>query len=70
MEDYLRDPIYGALIAAAATTGYILFKAKLNGEPRPQNSEFIKPSILVGILVYFIISGGLGKGDKKLTEPF
>lgn len=70
LSDYLRDPIYTALIGAAVTAMYILFKARINNEPRPENSQMIKPGILVGILIYFIVSGGLGKGEKILTEPF
>ena len=66
MDEYLRDPASAALIAAL----YIHGKARLNDEGTLSTSAYAKPAALVGILVYFIISNGLGKRETISTEPF
>ena len=70
VSEYLRNPNSAAVIAAAITIGYIHLRAKLNNEPVPQSSTYIKPAILNGIMVYFIISGGIGERETISTDPF
>jgi hypothetical protein len=69
-EDYLRDPTSAAVIAGLITAGYIHFKSKLNNEGKLPLSAYSKPAALVAILVFFIISNGLGKRESISTEPF
>jgi|TARA_B100001996_G_scaffold276639_1_gene217263 hypothetical protein len=69
-EDYLRDPVWAALIAGGITAAYIHVKAKLNNEEGLQTSAYAKPAALNAILVYFIISSGVGKRETISTEPF
>jgi hypothetical protein len=66
----LKDPLIAATIAAIVTALYIYFKAKLNNQGGLPNSYFIKPAVLNGILVYFIVSAGGAKNEALLTEPF
>jgi hypothetical protein len=68
--EYLRDPAYAALFAAVVTIAYIHFKAHINNSPVPKTSDFAKPSALVGMLVYFIVSNGPATREAILTEPY
>ena len=70
MDEYLREPASAALIAAGITAMYIHGKARLNDEGSLTTSSYAKPSALVGILVYFIISNGLGKRETISSDPF
>jgi hypothetical protein len=70
LEDYLRDPAWAGIIAGLITAGYIHIKAKINNEGALPTSAYTKPAALNAILVYFIISGGLGKRESISTEPF
>jgi len=70
LSDYLRDPINAALIAAALTAGYIHLKAQLNNEGKLELNKYTKPAVLNAILVYFIVSNGLGQKEAISTEPF
>ena len=70
MDEDLRDPASAALIASGLTALYIHGKARLNDEGTLSTSAYAKPAALVGILVYFIISNGLGKRETISTEPF
>ena len=63
MYQYLREPMYAAIFAAAVTSLYIYGKARMNNK-QIQNHEFIKPAFLIGLLVYFIIHMG-----NSETEP-
>ena len=67
---YLQKPLYAAIFAAIATAGYVHFKNKLNNEKPLTNSDYMKPAILVAILVYFIVSTGVDAKEKISTEPF
>lgn len=66
MNEYLRDPNWAALVAGVVTALYIYGKARLNNEGTPTTSAFAKPSALVAILVYFIISNGVGSRENIL----
>ncbi len=70
LSDYLRDPVYAALIAGATTAGYIHLKAYLNNEGKLELNQYTKPAVLVAILVYMIVLNGLGKKETISNEPF
>jgi hypothetical protein len=69
-EDYLRDPAWAAIIAGLITAGYIHFKAKINNEGKLPVSAYTKPAALIAILVFFIVTNGLGKKETISSEPF
>ena len=69
-EDYLRDPAWVGIIAGLITTGYIHFKAKINNEGKLPMSAYTKPAALIAILVFFIVTNGLGKKETISSEPF
>ena len=69
-EDYLRDPAWAGIIAGLITAGYIHFKAKINNEGKLPVSAYAKPATLNAILVFFIVTNGLGKKETISTEPF
>ena len=69
-EDYLRDPAWAGIIAGMITAGYIHFKAKINNEGKLPLSAYTKPATLPAILVFFIVTNGLGKKETISTEPF
>ena len=70
IDEYLRDPFGASLVAGALTAGYIHMKAKLNNEGTLTTSAYAKPAALVMILVYFIVSNGIGKRETISTDPF
>ena len=70
ISDSLRDPLGAALFAAAVTAGYIHLKARMNNEGNLQTSQYVKPAILNAMLVYTIVSTGIGGKEKISTEPF
>jgi len=70
MDQYLRQPISAAAIAAAVTVIYLMGKNKLNGKANAPNSEYAKPAVLVAILVYFIVAQGSGHRESVSLEPF
>lgn len=70
MDEYLREPASAALIAAGITAMYIHGKSRLNDEGTLSTSAYAKPAALVGILVYFIISNGVGKREAISSDPF
>mgnify|MGYP001030162782 FL=1 len=69
-EDYLRDPAWAAIIAGIITAGYIHLKSKLNNEGKLPASAYSKPAFLNAILVFFIVSNGIGGKETISTEPF
>jgi hypothetical protein len=70
LSDYLRDPMSAALIAGGITAGYIHAKAYLNNEGKLELNKYTKPAVLVAILVFFIVSQGLGKKEAISSDPF
>jgi len=70
MKEYLRDPMWAALFAAAVTVAYIYAKAHINNEGVPKTSTFAKPSALIAILVYFIVDSGIAGREVISSEPF
>ena len=69
-EDYLRDPAWAGIIAGFINAGYIHFKARINNEGKLPVSAYTKPAALTAILVFFIVTNGLGKKETISTEPF
>lgn len=67
MEQYLKNPMYAALFAAAVTAGAIY---ATKGEKEMKNSEYTKPALFVGVLVYFIVYSGNGQYETISKEPF
>lgn len=70
MDQYFREPMSAAVIAAAIVAAYVLIRSKMNNEGKLKNSDYFKPAFLVGILVYFIVSQGQGDSGPILKEPF
>ena len=70
MDKYFREPWSAALIAAAATVGYVYVRGKMNGQGKVRNSDYAKPAFLVALLVFFIVSQGNGQGDAVSKEPY
>lgn len=69
MDHFLRDPLSASAIAAGATMAYIYLKSTMNKE-KLSNSAYFKPAFLVGLLVYFIVSQGIGSKETISSEPF
>jgi hypothetical protein len=70
LSDYLRDPMSAALIAGGITAAYIHLKAQLNNEGKLELNKYAKPAVLNAILVFFIVSQGMGKKEAISSEPF
>ena len=70
ISDSLRDPFGAALFGAAVTAGYIHIKARMNNEGPLPTSSYVKPAILNAMLVYVIVSTGIGGKEKISTDPF
>ena len=70
LPDYLRDPMSAALVAAVITAGYIHAKAQLNNEGKLELNKYTKPAVLNAILVFFIVSNGLGQKEVISNDPF
>jgi uncharacterized membrane protein len=69
MDQYFREPMSAAVIAAAAVIAYIYLTSKLNNDEK-KNSDYFKPAFLVAVLVYFMVSQGQGDSGPVLKEPF
>ena len=70
LSDYLREPIWAAFFGALATAVYLNLKARINNEGKLSPNQYLKPSILVGILVGFVVTMGVGSKEKISKEPF
>jgi|TARA_B100001094_G_scaffold333435_1_gene412175 hypothetical protein len=70
LAEYFRDPASAALSAAAITALYIHFKAYINNEGKLELNNYAKPATLNAILVYFIVSNGIGQRETISMEPF
>lgn len=66
MESQLKNPLYAALFAAAVTAAAVYFT---KGKDL-KNSEYTKPALFVGLLVYFIVYYGNGQYETISKEPF
>ena len=67
---YLRDPASAALIAAVITAGFIHGRARLNNEGDMKMHQYLRPAILNGVMVYFIVSMGVAETEVISQEPF
>jgi hypothetical protein len=63
--DILRNPWVSAMIAVLVTYMYLNIKNKINNE-HMTTSDYVKPAILNGIMVYFIIHYG---GNQRIVQP-
>lgn len=70
LSDYLRDPLWAALIGGLITAVYIHAKAQLNNEGKLALTAYSKPAALNAILVYFIVANGIGQRESISNEPF
>ena len=70
ISEYIKEPVGAAIFAALATAGYIHLKTKLNNESQPPLSAYTKPSLLIAMLVYFIVTNGSAAREKISVEPF
>ena len=70
ISDTLRDPLGAAAVAGLITAGYIHVRAKMNNEGKLELNKYAKPALLNAIMVYFIVSGGVGKRETISVEPF
>ena len=70
VSEYIREPFQAAIFAGLVTAGYVHVKHKINTDPRPATSAYVKPAVLVAFLVYFIVSNGAGKRETISAEPF
>lgn len=66
--DLLRNPLYASIIAALITYIYLYIKNKVNDE-NMSTSDYVKPSILNAIMVYFIIHYGVAR-PKPPVIPY
>ena len=70
MDQYFREPLSAAVIAAAVVVGYTYVRSQMNNEEKLKNSDYFKPAFLVGLLVYFIVHQGQGDSGPILKEPY
>jgi hypothetical protein len=70
LSEQLRDPLTAGLIAAGITAAYIHAKAYLNNEGKLELNKYTKPAVLNAILVFFIVSNGVGKRETISNDPF
>ena len=70
LSEQLRTPGGAAMAAAAMTCMYIYAKHRMNNEPKPEMNAYAKPAVLNAIMVYFIVSNGIGMKEKISTEAF
>tara|TARA_R110002073_G_scaffold40478_2_gene114670 strand:+ start:46 stop:264 length:219 start_codon:yes stop_codon:yes gene_type:complete len=70
ISESLRDPFGAALIAGCVTAGYIHAKAQMNNEGKLELSSYTKPALLNAIMVYFIVSAGIGAREKISVDPY
>lgn len=68
--DYLREPAWAGFFAALVTAVYMHIKAHINNEGKLTPNQYIKPSVLIGLLVAFIVSYGVGSKETISKEPF
>jgi hypothetical protein len=70
LSEQLRDPLTAALIGACITALYIHAKAYLNNEGKLELNKYTKPAVLNAILVFFIVSNGIGQREAISSDPF
>lgn len=70
ISEYIREPFGAAVFAAGVTAAYIHVKKEMNNEGQKELSDYVKPALLVGLLVYFIVHNGSGAKESLLKEPF
>lgn len=68
--EQLKTPEGAALMAAVMTAAYIFIKHKINNEPKPEMSAYAKPAALNALMVYLIVSNGVGMREKISSDPY
>ena len=68
--EQLKTPSGAAATAAAMTCAYIYAKHRLNNEPKPELNAYAKPALLNALMVYCIVSNGIGMKEKISTDAF
>lgn len=66
----LKDPLSASIFAAFIVALYIHIKARMNNEGKLKPADYVKPSLLIGMLVYFIVQTGVGSKETILNEPY
>lgn len=66
----LKEPFSAAIFAAFVVALYIHIKARMNNEGKLKPADYVKPALLVGMLVYFIVQTGVGAKETILNEPY
>ena len=70
ISESLKDPLNSAVFAGCVTAGYIHIKARMNNEGKLKTSQYVKPSLLVAMLVYFIVQSGVASKETISSEPY
>ena len=70
ISETLRDPIGASLFAAIVTAGYIHMKSRMNNEGKLETSAYVKPALLNAIMVYMIITNGIGGRETISADPY
>jgi hypothetical protein len=70
VSDFLREPGNAALFAGAVTAIYIHLKARMNNEGVLPTSAYMKPAVLVALLVYFIVISGVSARETISMDPY
>jgi hypothetical protein len=63
MQQFLREPFPAAVVGFAATVGFLVVRTRMNGEETQPNHYYIKPAVLVALLVYMIVYYGQTAGE-------
>jgi hypothetical protein len=66
----LKDPLSAAVFAAFVVALYIHIKARMNNEGKIKTSDYVKPALLVAMLVYFIVQTGMASRETIMSEPY
>jgi hypothetical protein len=70
VSEQLRDPLGAGIAAAVITSSYLYLKMKMNNEPPLPLNAYTKPALLNAIMVYFIVSHGVGVKETISVDPF
>jgi hypothetical protein len=71
MEQYFQEPFSAARHRRRRNPiAYVFARNKMNGEEKVKNFRVFQASVLVGLLVYLIVSQGQGSHGPVSKEPF
>ena len=69
MQEYFKDPLSAAIIAAVIVCGWVHYTQRCEDKELPVKA-YTKPAAQVAILVFFIVHMGQGQRERIMTEPF